>query len=252
MENRSAKVFLNGKLDVNANFDKQLLLPEASLLIGRGVSTQKGGGAGKKGPPGYAPSVASSNNSRMSTASFVNGGDPSGQSMTGTDMDDDPEGFVGFLSHVTIHGKSITNRDLAMMMREGEEPSEPVEQDEWSMLVNVNKRLQDDQERAKRKALEQVKLEQKKILDEQVAHNSKVRAQKMRAEREADIEHLSRYNANGDQLQREIAREKREKVAKNRASMSEQRKVEQTKKDIEDKEEMMREREDMRVLQSQC
>lgn len=249
MENKTAKIFLNGQLDAHASFEHNLFLPEASLLIGRGTCFKKNGGMGNHG---YAPSVASSNSSRMSTASFVNGGDHrSNLSTVGNGVDDDPEGFVGFMSHVTIHAKLIEKKELMLMIRPGERPGEPVERDEWSMLVKVNKRLQDDQERKKRIQRDLVKLEQKHVLDDQVAYNAKKKEELLRAERQADLVHLSQFNANGDQLLKEIAREKREKVAKNRASMSEQRRIEQLKKDIQEKEEMMREREDMMVLKRQ-
>ena len=68
---------------------------------------------------------------------------------------------------------------------------------------------------------------------------------------EADKQHLSQYNANGDQLAKEIAREKMMKVAKHRKEMEEQRRLEYIKQEIREKNEMEQEREDMKLLQTQ-
>ena len=250
LSEHSAKIFLNGKLDVSGKFDERLLLPEASLLLGRGHMPRKKDGKGQNSQ--YAPSVASSSNaSRISTASFVNGGDSPASTHSTQLADSGPEGFVGFLSHVTMHSRPISGRDIHHMVREGQGPVDPIEQDEWSMLVNVSKRLQDDQERQKRAERERSKMEQKKVLDDQVAYLKEKRARNRKAEMEADMKHLSQYNASGDQLAKEIAREKRERTAKHRKEMEEQRRLEFIKKDIRDQKEMELEREDMRLLQDQ-
>ena len=128
-----------------------IYLPEASLLLGRGVLEKKNKNRNDDNGSSYAPSTASS---RMSTADFVNGGGDStsrtSYSRPSDDPDDDPEGFVGFLSNIALHSKRISSGFAQSMVKDGETPLEPVEQDEWSLLVNASKRLQDDQERKKR------------------------------------------------------------------------------------------------------
>ena len=137
------------------------------------------------------------------------------------------------------------------MVKDGETPLEPVEQDEWSLLVNASKRLQDDQERKKRQQRLKVKAEQRKVLDEQVAYLKEKRARELKAEREADIKHLSQFNANGDQLQKQVALEKALKVKAARKEMEEQRRLERIKREHTEREEMIREKEDMAILQRQ-
>jgi hypothetical protein len=248
-----AKIYLNGRLDVEASFNDNIYLPEASLLLGRGNLEKKNKLRNSDNNSSYAPSVASS---RMSTADFVNGGGDSTSRTTSSrhnldEPDDDPEGFVGFLSDVTLHARRISSGHVEAMVKDGETPLEPVEQDEWSLLVNVSKRMQDDQERKKRERLRKVKAEQKKVLDEQVAYLKKKRADDIKAEREADLLHLSRYNANGDQLQHQIAREKAIKVQAARKEMAEQRRLERIKREHQEQEEMIRDKEDMDILQRQ-
>ena len=119
------------------------------------------------------------------------------------------------------------------------------------MLVNASKRLQDDQERKKRQQRLKVKAEQRKVLDEQVAYLKAKRAREIKAEREADIRHLSQFNANGDQLQKQLAIEKALKVKAARKEMEEQRRLERIKREHTEREEMIREKEDMAILQQQ-
>ncbi len=252
LHKNTARIYLNGKLDVEATLKDSIYLPEASLLLGRGVLEKKNKNRNDDNGSSYAPSTASS---RMSTADFVNGGGDStsrtSYSRPSDDPDDDPEGFVGFLSNIALHSKRISSGFAQSMVKDGETPLEPVEQDEWSLLVNASKRLQDDQERKKRQQRLKVKAEQRKVLDEQVAYLKAKRAREIKAEREADIRHLSQFNANGDQLQKQVAIEKALKVKAARKEMEEQRRLERIKREHTEREEMIREKEDMAILQQQ-
>ena len=92
-----------------------------------------------------------------------------------------PKGSLASYLTLLYTSKRISSGFAQSMVKDGETPLEPVEQDEWSLLVNASKRLQDDQERKKRQQQLKVKAEQRKVLDEQVAYLKAKRARETKS-----------------------------------------------------------------------
>ena len=133
-------------------------------------------------------------------------------------------GFVGFLAHAIVHARALDKLGIEAMSS-APRPVLPCEQDEWSVLsAYESARDRKAKVEMRRKKIMQQQ-EARKVLDEQVAYNQRMRAKAKEDEILADQKHLSQYGAMADQLKSIQRKEAQHKLEKARRELEMQRAV---------------------------